>query len=176
MKVHVYYPSGITFTLDGEWIGPVGGGDDPQGVLLRAEDHTVKVLDPRAVIIKAESKEIVYQPRSLDVFPGLDTEWKEWLRDHQDWPQRLQGRLGIVLQCVVDVVPPEMQSDGASLRRGDLVEKTASEPGDAHPDGARGTILGSMGDNDTGMAYFVGWDDNPGLPVGIASHRIRKVT
>lgn len=145
MKVDVFYPSGATFTLDGEWIGPVGGGGEPQSVVLRAEDHSIQLLDPRAVIIKSETSEVVYQPRSLDVFPGLETEWKEWLRDHQNWPQGLARVLGITLQCVIDVVPPEMQSGGASLRRGDLVEKTGSEPGDAHPDGARGRSSGAWG-------------------------------
>jgi len=73
------------------------------------------------------------------------------------------------------------QQEGA-LPNGARVSKTNSEPGDGHQDGARGTILGSVADPDNAdpeiakqIGYFVEWDDRPGLPVAIASHRISPI-
>ena len=70
------------------------------------------------------------------------------------------------------------QAPGAWLN-GTRVAKCQSAPGDAHQDGALATVLGSMGpaDVDDGhgpsYAYFVEWDDHPGVPVGIAGWRLR---
>lgn len=60
------------------------------------------------------------------------------------------------------------------------MEKTLSEDGDTHGDGARAKVVGSIGPlNDPGLpapyAYFVEWLDLPGVPVGIGGHRIRVV-
>ena len=79
----------------------------------------------------------------------------------------------------MEVVFTTKEAPGA-LRNGTIVEKVNSEPGDRHQDGAQGTIMGSVGPVDvpgipTRYAYFVVWDDMPGVPVGIAGHRIRPV-
>ena len=62
-----------------------------------------------------------------------------------------------------------------AMANGTIVEKCASEPGDTHIDGDRATILGSIGDCPGQYGYFVEWLTDPGLPVFIASHRVRKV-
>lgn len=63
-----------------------------------------------------------------------------------------------------------------ALRNGTLVEKVNSEPGDTHQDGARATIVGSLGRAaPSKYGYFVEWDDIPGVPVFTASERIRLV-
>ena len=63
-------------------------------------------------------------------------------------------------------------------RNGTRVVKCESAPGDAHQDGALATVLGSHGPvaldgRPPAYAYFVEWDDYPGLPVGIAAWRLR---
>ena len=65
-----------------------------------------------------------------------------------------------------------------ALRNGTLVEKVNSKPGDTHQDGARATIVGSLGPADhltSKYGYFVVWDDIPGVPVFIAGKRIGPV-
>ena len=69
-----------------------------------------------------------------------------------------------------------------ALRNGTLVEKVNSKPGDTHQDGARATIVGSLGPHKwsaphptSKYGYFVVWDDIPGVPVFIAGERIRPV-
>ena len=62
-------------------------------------------------------------------------------------------------------------------RRGTRVSKIASVPGDTHQDGARATVVGSIGpvpyqDRLVTYGYFVEWDDLPGVPVAISSWRI----
>jgi hypothetical protein len=65
-----------------------------------------------------------------------------------------------------------------ALRNGTIVEKINSELDDTHGDGARATIVGSVGPLDdprlaSKYSYFVEWDDMPGAPVFIAGERIR---
>jgi hypothetical protein len=65
---------------------------------------------------------------------------------------------------------------------GTRVEKTLSKPDDGHPDGARATVLWSLGPlhKDAGefpagtYGYFVRWDDFPD-PVFVVGTRIRPV-
>jgi hypothetical protein len=71
------------------------------------------------------------------------------------------------------------QAEGALLN-GTRVEKVHSAPGDAHRDGARGTIVGSAGTLEVPgfadrYAYFVKWDDGPyaGVPIGIRESRLQ---
>ena len=78
--------------------------------------------------------------------------------------------------------------------RGTRVKKVNTEPGDAHQDGALGTIVGALGpatasqraeviielakqgiDGDVEYFYWVEWDDMPGIPVGITDNRIEPV-
>jgi hypothetical protein len=67
------------------------------------------------------------------------------------------------------------QAEGA-LSNGTRIEKTNSEPGDGHCDGAAGTIIGSIAAMVVpGFVYFVAWDEEPGagLPVGITEGRVK---
>jgi hypothetical protein len=73
------------------------------------------------------------------------------------------------------------QATGA-LPNGTRIEKTNSEPGDGHQDGATGTVIGSLAaPKDFPLpdrfAYFVAWDEDPGagLPVGIREGRIKEL-
>ncbi|KKK91658.1 hypothetical protein LCGC14_2710750, partial [marine sediment metagenome] len=64
------------------------------------------------------------------------------------------------------------------IPNGAVVEKVSSEPGDSHPDGARATVVGSLGPIDDDCLpdpyfYFVEWEDQPGVPVGIGGNRVR---
>lgn len=75
--------------------------------------------------------------------------------------------------------------------KGTRVEKTNSDPGDTHRDGAMATIVGAAGpapvalraemlangkiEHDSVFLYWVEWDDLPGLPVAISDYRIKPV-
>jgi hypothetical protein len=62
-----------------------------------------------------------------------------------------------------------------AMANGTVVEKCLSDPGDTHSDGDRATILGSIGEVCDKYGYFVEWTAHPGVPVFIASHRVRPV-
>lgn len=73
------------------------------------------------------------------------------------------------------------QEAPGAIRNARRIEKVNSEPGDAHPDGTKGRVLGSIGPFydarlPSPYAYFVDWDDMPGVPVAIAGHRIRETS
>jgi hypothetical protein len=53
------------------------------------------------------------------------------------------------------------KSQLAKIANGARVEKIASEDADAHPIGAMGTVLGSVGAPDLGVTYFVEFDLTP---------------
>ena len=78
--------------------------------------------------------------------------------------------------------------------KGTRVRKVCSQPGDAHEDGALGTIVGALGPTSPGQRaeliielakkgvngdveyfYWVEWDDMLGIPVGIADCRIEPI-
>jgi len=81
--------------------------------------------------------------------------------------------------------------DEGEWHKGTRVEKTNSEPGDTHRDGAMGTIVGALGPaqpalraailaggkvkRDVVFIYWVEWDDLPGMPVAIVDYRIKPV-
>lgn len=70
------------------------------------------------------------------------------------------------------------QSPGALLN-GTIIEKVNSEPGDGHPDGTVGEIVGSMDEafipalGRRMRAYFVKWGDFM-APVGTADFKVKK--
>ncbi len=79
----------------------------------------------------------------------------------------------------MEVLFTTKEAPGA-LRNGTIVEKIDSKPEDTHRDGARATIMGSLGFQDDPIltseyGYFVVWDDMLGVPVFTAGHRIRPV-
>ncbi|GAI85977.1 unnamed protein product [marine sediment metagenome] len=72
--------------------------------------------------------------------------------------------------------------------------KVNTKPGDAHQDGALGTIVGALGpaspsqraeliielakrgiDGDIEYIYWVEWDDTPSIPVAITDNRIEPI-
>lgn len=58
---------------------------------------------------------------------------------------------------------------------GTRVFKSQSEPGDSHPTGTMGTILGSMAAPDIPKIYFVEWDPNPRVAIAVVETKIEKI-
>ncbi|KKK52604.1 hypothetical protein LCGC14_3103240 [marine sediment metagenome] len=170
MKIHVYYPSGQNFVLEGEWQGPVvlSRGPGHKGAILVLEcDGKTVLAEPRGVYVDAETDEVLYSPRNQ---VQIDQWVIDWLKEHPEWPTILElpGALGSR-----DVFVITDQAAGA-LPNGTLVEKVATEEGDTHVDGDRAKVLGSaVGEGN--LVYFVEWLDLPGIPVGVGSQRIREV-
>lgn len=76
---------------------------------------------------------------------------------------------------VDDVAYTTDQAPGA-LRNGTIVEKISTEPGEAHKNGDRAVIIGSLPEvPGLGRGYFVAWNDEPDVPMFVLSTRIRKV-
>ncbi len=63
------------------------------------------------------------------------------------------------------------QAPGA-IPNGTVIEKVNSAPGDGHLDGSLGRVIGSEAVA-VGYAYFIEWNDVPGVPVGVLGQRIR---
>jgi hypothetical protein len=59
---------------------------------------------------------------------------------------------------------------------GSRVRKATFHPGDAHPVGALGTVVGSLGPIDVvgrrEFGYFVVWDKLPGVPVFVRGGKV----
>ena len=85
-------------------------------------------------------------------------------------------------------------TDEGRWPKGTRVSKICSKPGDAHQDGALGTIAGAWGpltagqraelviemakkgvNGDIEYIYWVDWDNIPGIPVAITDDRIEPV-
>lgn len=71
------------------------------------------------------------------------------------------------------------QAIGA-MPNGTRVEKQNSKPGEAHPDGSLGTIIGSIGplevpEDPSRYGYFVEWDAHPGIPIFTGEVRLKPV-
>lgn len=61
-----------------------------------------------------------------------------------------------------------------AIANGTVVIKRNSEPGDAHPDGTRGVILGSIKDpRKTALLYFIEWEPRPKTAVGTMDFKVR---
>jgi len=92
------------------------------------------------------------------------------------------------------IVEVYVGKDKGRWPEGTRVRKVCSQPGDAHEDGALGTIVGALGptspsqraeliielakkgvNGDVEYFYWVEWDDMPGIPVGIADCRIEPI-
>lgn len=66
------------------------------------------------------------------------------------------------------------QADGAEPN-GTRMSKVRSEPGDTHPVGCICTVLGSIGNLEIGVGYFVEWDLHPGFASFVISKKVAKV-
>jgi hypothetical protein len=67
----------------------------------------------------------------------------------------------------VSAVFVEGQADGA-IPNGSRIRKCAGDEGDTHRIGAEGTVRSSIDatiDGEYVVAYFIEWDDHPGIPV-----------
>jgi hypothetical protein len=64
------------------------------------------------------------------------------------------------------------QAPGA-LPNGTRIVKVQTEKGDAHPIGARATVLGSMAAPNVGLGYFVEWDAKPRCAVFVVDWKVR---
>lgn len=73
-----------------------------------------------------------------------------------------------------------LESPGA-LPNGTEVVKVNSEPGDGHPDGTEGIVVGSIGPaymekfGRDMLAYFVEWHGTP-MPIGTVDIKVKKKT
>lgn len=66
------------------------------------------------------------------------------------------------------------QYAGAKYKNGTRITKAVFEQGDAHPIGALGTVLGSIGAPGYGVAYFVEWDDHPRAPTMTVEEKLER--
>lgn len=85
-------------------------------------------------------------------------------------------------------IRPEKGWFGAFTRReapgaignGSRVVKVATEPGDAHPTGANGTVLGSYFNpyltypHNQQIMYFIEWDDEPRTAVACVGSKLAR--
>jgi hypothetical protein len=70
------------------------------------------------------------------------------------------------------------QAPGA-LASGTRIMKTDSEEGDANPDGALGTVLGSLSHPEVqngALMYFIEWDAVPKVAVGCMGFKVRAAS
>ena len=68
------------------------------------------------------------------------------------------------------------QAQGA-MPNGTRIVKVKEEAGDKHKLGDEGVVIGSVSHPevmDGAPAYFVEWDDMPGVPVGVVGYKIAK--
>jgi len=67
------------------------------------------------------------------------------------------------------------QSPMAEYANNTRVEKVASDdPTDLNPAGALGTVLGSIGKEGLGVAYFVEWDSAPRRAVLVMAAKLKR--
>jgi hypothetical protein len=81
--LRVHYPSGKTFTVDGELgLSPLPNG---QGIAPIVDDgQRVLVLDPRALVLRDGT--VVADPRSIA--RAAHAPWvRAWLDEHSEWPR-----------------------------------------------------------------------------------------
>lgn len=64
----------------------------------------------------------------------------------------------------------------AKYRNGARIVKVLAGPGDVHPVGSTGTVLGSMGHPEVGVGYFVEWDCKPRVAVFLAESKLGWVS
>lgn len=184
MKIRLSYPSGHSFVVVGDWIGPgIIGGELVPAITVTAalrvpggtfvNRGSVLIGDPRGVYQDADSGAILYNPRMPLIFAFLGSTWHQWLAEHPEWPGVLE--IEGLDELVPEPVSTNEEAPGA-LGNGSRVEKAKSEAGDAHVDGSLGRITGSQHPKDLGYVYCVEWDDMPGLPVWVGETRIRALS
>lgn len=68
------------------------------------------------------------------------------------------------------------QYEAAEYKNGTRIKKVWGEAGDGTALGTKGTVLGSLGHPNVGVAYFVEWDDKPHHAVFVAAKKLGAVT
>lgn len=68
------------------------------------------------------------------------------------------------------------QHSEAKYQNGSRIKKVWGEPGDGTPLDTEGTVLGSVGFPDTGILYFVEWDNRPKFAVAVMAKKIGGVS
>lgn len=63
-----------------------------------------------------------------------------------------------------------------ALASGIRVVKANSESGDYTVDGTAGTIMGSIGNPEIGILYFIEWDNRPGYVIGCVEKKVVNLT
>ena len=169
-NVRIHYPSGASLVISGLWNGPVLIDGNSAIAMREINPKGAAFLgDPRGVYVDQDTGEVLYNPR----MHAQVNDWMiQWLREHPEWPSvaEIPGAWGTsdFLQLPA--------TGGGGLASGTRVRKVNSVPGDIHQDGALGTVVGSLkGPDGTAAVYSVEWGDLPGVPVGIASHRVVAV-
>ncbi len=66
------------------------------------------------------------------------------------------------------------EAHGAWLN-GSRVIKVVSEKGDGHQNGSEGRVLGSIRTPETGIGYFIEWDDTPKVAVFTMQIKLGKL-
>lgn len=68
------------------------------------------------------------------------------------------------------------QYELAEFANGSRVRKSGSEPGDDHPNGSLGTVLGSIGTPSAPgiVMYFVAWDRSPNRAIAVMKQKLEK--
>ena len=79
----------------------------------------------------------------------------------------LEGMMNGTAACIVDYPL-------AHFPRKTRVRKVWSEDGDTHAAGELGTVLGSVGRPDVGVAYFISCDKHPRLPTFIIDAKLER--
>lgn len=93
--MRVYFPSGASFTVVGEWVGccSLGGNQSVAISKMRPlDDDGAKrhgaLIDPRVCCVDQKTGAILYNPRE---HMECINEWvKTWLAEHPEWPAILE--------------------------------------------------------------------------------------
>ena len=92
--IHVYYPSGTNFSVQGVWCGcySING---VQFVLVEAEHNgnpdkkpPCMIFDPRGCFVIEETRAVLYTPR--DHLDCMNKPMRDWMAEHPEWPAVLE--------------------------------------------------------------------------------------
>ncbi len=63
----------------------------------------------------------------------------------------------------MSALPPYLTQEVlGAWRNGTRIRKVKAEPGDVHPIGTHGTVVGSLNHPELGLGYIVAWDGEAG--------------
>jgi len=88
MKYVVFYSSGQTFILSGQWLGVEKLADKLIAPVIEDDNGRMNIVDPRALVVSEDSK-VIYNGR----------EWRKQMSSAlrsampKDWPERVLRKL-----------------------------------------------------------------------------------